>query len=105
VLREPPHNLEAEQAVIGALLIDNDAYHRVSPFLLEEHFFASEHGKLYAAAARLINAGRRATPITLKHEASDPKYLGQLAAAAVPPYMAEDMGKVICVPKSPNKNR
>ncbi|MGC2410864.1 MAG: replicative DNA helicase [Methyloceanibacter sp.] len=95
MLRIPPHNLEAEQAFIGSILIDNDVYHRVSSFLMEEHFFEPEHGKLYAAARRLINAGRRATPITLKHEASDPKYLGQLATFAVLPVMAEDMGKLI----------
>jgi len=95
MLRFPPHNLDAEQALIGSILIDNDVYHRVSSFLLQDHFFEPEHGKLYAAAGRLINAGRRATPITLKHESGDPKYLGRLAAAAIPPFTAEDMGKLI----------
>jgi replicative DNA helicase len=31
--REPPHNIEAEQALLGAVLINNDAYHRVADFL------------------------------------------------------------------------
>src|SRR5687768_15155053 len=95
MLRDPPHNLEAEQAVIGSILINNDAYWRVSSFLLEEHFFDPEHGKLYAACARLITGQRRATPITLKQEAKDPAYLGHLAAAGMTPAIAEDMGKLV----------
>src|SRR5690349_17235445 len=95
VLREPPHNLEAEQALIGSILIENDAYLRVSPFLLEEHFFEPEHGRLYTACAKLIAGGRRATPITLKHETTDPKYLGRLATAGMTPSNAEDMGKLV----------
>lgn len=95
MLRDPPHNIEAEQAVIGSILINNDAYWCVSPFLLEEHFFEPEHGKLYAACAKLITGGRRATPITLKHDATDPKYLGRLAAAGMSPSIAQDMGKLV----------
>ena len=95
MLRDPPHNLEAEQAVIGSILINNDAYWRVSSFLLEEHFFEPEHGKLYAACGKLISSGRRATPIALKHEAKDPPYLGHLAAAGLTPAVAEDMGKLV----------
>lgn len=37
--RELPHNIEAEQALLGALLINNDALDRVSDFLKPEHFF------------------------------------------------------------------
>ena len=36
--RTPPHNNEAEQALLGAILVNNNAYHRVSEFLLPEHF-------------------------------------------------------------------
>jgi replicative DNA helicase len=95
MLRDPPHNLEAEQAVIGTILINNDAYWRVSPFLLEEHFFQPEHAKLYAACVKLISGGRRATPIALKHEAKDSAYLGRLAAAGMTPAVAEDVGKLV----------
>jgi replicative DNA helicase len=95
MLRDPPHNLEAEQAVIGTILINNDAYWRVSPYLLEEHFFEPEHAKLYAACVKLIIGGRRATPIALKHEAKDPAYLGHLAAVGMTPAVAVDMGKLV----------
>ena len=95
IFREPPHNLEAEQTLLGTILINNDAYWRVSPFLLEEHFFEPEHGKLYTACAKLITGGRRVTAITLKQEAKDPAYLGHLAAAGMTPAVAEDMGKLV----------
>jgi replicative DNA helicase len=95
MLREPPHNLETEQAVIGSILINNEAYHRVSRFLLEEHFFEPEHARLYAACAKIITSGGTATPVKLKHEARDPKYLGCLATAGMTPSMADDMGKVV----------
>jgi hypothetical protein len=42
--REPPHNIEAEQALLGAMLINNDAYHRVADFLKANHFFEPLHG-------------------------------------------------------------
>ena len=37
--RQPPHNIEAEQALLGAMLINNDAFHRVADFLKANHFF------------------------------------------------------------------
>lgn len=95
MLRTPPNNIDAEQALLGSILIDNEAYHRVSPFLLEEHFFEPEHAKLYAAAAKLILSGRRATAISLKSVAQSSEYLGQLANAGLTPYMAEDMAKLV----------
>ena len=36
--REPPHNIEAEQALLGAMLINNDAFHRFADFLKANHF-------------------------------------------------------------------
>ena len=44
--REPPHNLEAEQALLGAILVNNRSYERVSEFLRPEHFADPVHGRL-----------------------------------------------------------
>ncbi len=95
MLREPPFNLEAEQQILGAILIDNEAYQRVSSFLLAEHFFEPANQKLFATLAKTIGAGRRATPVTLKHDCEDPAYAGKLAANAVTPRLAEDMGRLL----------
>ena len=64
--RTAPHNIEAEQSVLGAILVNNDAFYRVSDFLKQEHFFEPIHQTIYDTAASLIRAGKVATPVTLK---------------------------------------
>src|SRR5688572_13491468 len=104
VFRSPPHNVEAEQALLGAILVNNEACDRVSSFLKPEHFFDALHGRVYDHAAKLIWAGKRATPITLKTffqandavgELSAAQYLGRLAANATTIINAEDYGRTI----------
>ncbi len=65
-VRVPPHNYEAEMALLGAILANNRAYERVQDFLRAEHFADSIHGRIYQACERLIDRGQLATPITLK---------------------------------------
>src|ERR1039457_1540334 len=64
--RTAPHNIEAEQALLGAVLVNNDAFYRVSDFLEPNHFFEPAHQKIYDLARGLIRAGKLATPVTLK---------------------------------------
>lgn len=64
--RELPHNIEAEQALLGALLINNDALDRVSDFLKPEHFFEPLHQKIYDVVSHLIKNGKLANPVTIK---------------------------------------
>jgi len=103
-LRLPPENLEAEQALLGSILVNNAAYHRVSEFLKGEHFANALHGKLYDAVSRLIEKGQVVGVITLKtylesdeamKEAGGPAYLAGLAAASVHVIDAEQFGRVI----------
>jgi replicative DNA helicase len=64
--RAVPHNIEAEQALLGAILINNEAHDRVSGFLEPDHFYDPLHQQIYETAATLIGAGKQATPITHK---------------------------------------
>src|SRR3712207_7946261 len=64
--RVAPNNIDAEQALLGAILVNNDAYYRVSDFLEAAHFFEDLHRRIYEVATSLIKAGKVATPITLK---------------------------------------
>src|SRR3972149_6992182 len=66
LFRSAPHNIEAEQALLGAILVNNEAFYRVSDFLNPEHFFEPIHQKVYQIARDLIRAGKIATPVTLK---------------------------------------
>jgi len=103
-LRTQPHNIEAEQALLGAILINNEAYHRVSEFLRAEHFYEPVHGRIYAAIDRLIGRGRLADPLMLKaafdedealQEFDGAQYLARLARAAETILNAEDYGRLI----------
>src|SRR6188472_1861568 len=101
--RTPPSNIEAEQALLGAILVNNDAYYRVSDFLDAPHFFEDLHRRIYEVATTLIKAGKIATPITLKTFLGDQDlggmtvshYLARLAAEATTVINAEDYGRTI----------
>jgi replicative DNA helicase len=102
--RTLPNNIELEQAMLGAILIDNDAFHRVSDFLEPRHFFEPFHQKVYEIAASLLRAGKVATPITLKtflavdiniSGMTVSQYLARLAAEATAVITAADYGRAI----------
>src|SRR5690606_37291624 len=57
--RQPPHNIEAEQALLGAILINNEAMDRVAGFLEAQHFSDPLHQQIYEVAAKLIQAGKQ----------------------------------------------
>ena len=64
-LRVPPHSLEAEQSVLGGLLLDNAAWDRVGDLLVESDFYRYEHKLIYAAVCGLIACSRPADVITV----------------------------------------
>ncbi len=103
--RQAPHNLEAEQALLGAILVNNEAMDRVSAFLEPQHFYDPLHQQIYETAAKLIHVGKQATPITMRtfFETAEPisptltvpQYLGTLAGKATTIINAEDYGRTI----------
>jgi replicative DNA helicase len=102
--RQAPHNIEAEQALLGAILINNEAFDRVSAFLEPHHFFDPLHARIFDTAAKFIQSGKNATPITLKTffdneqaigQVTVPQYLGRLASHATSVINAEDYGRTI----------
>jgi replicative DNA helicase len=102
--RAAPHNIEAEQALIGAILVNNEAFYRVSDFLEPQHFYEPLHQQIYELASNLIRAGKVATPITLKtFLAGDidvgglnvTQYLARLAAEATTVINAADYGRTV----------
>ena len=62
----PPHNLQAEQNLLGALLFDNDAFERIDTQLRPEHFYDPVHGQIYEAMVRMISRGQLANTVTVK---------------------------------------
>src|SRR5471030_2508271 len=61
--RAAPHNIEVEQALLGAILVNNEAFYRVSDFLEPQHFFEPIHQKLYQVTRDLLRAGKVASPV------------------------------------------
>ncbi len=102
--RTPPHNTEAEQALLAAILVNNVAYDRVSLFLRPEHFAEGVHGRIFAAIGKLRERGQIANPVTLKNlfdqdsalqEIGGSEYLARLARSVVTIINAEDYGRTI----------
>lgn len=101
--REPPHNEEAEQTILGAVLVNNRAIERVEG-LRPEHFFDPANQKIFQAIQRMIDAGQVANPITLKAfferdrdltEIGGTEYIAKLAAAIVSVHNLQDYATVV----------
>jgi replicative DNA helicase len=102
--RLPPSNLQAEQALLGALLANNKAFERVSDFLMPEHFADPIHGQIYRAIERRVSQGQLADAITLKsefehsgvlEEVGGTAYLAQLLSAMVGIINAGEYGRAV----------
>ncbi|MFP9136986.1 replicative DNA helicase [Devosia sp. XGJD_8] len=101
--RLAPHNVEAEQALLGAILLNNDAFYRVSDFLEPVHFYEPVHRDIYEIAGKIIRAGKSADPTTIKTHLPEQllpdvtmaQYLAKLAAEATTVLNAADYGQAI----------
>jgi replicative DNA helicase len=102
--RTAPHNIEAEQSLLGAILVNNEALYRVSDFLEPEHFFEPIHQQIYDIVRSLIRTGKLASPITLKTflpadadiaGLTLAQYLARLAAEATTIINAADFGRQV----------
>src|SRR3954452_13600731 len=74
-LKVPPHSSEAEQSLLGALLLDNQAFDRVADLVTGEDFYSDDHRRLWRHIARLMEAGKPADVVTVSEsvEASENK--------------------------------
>ena len=91
VIRQLPYDVDIEQALLGAILIDNYALERVSTVLKPDHFYDPLHQRLFDAIERMWAKGHAVTPLTLKAlmeqdaglaEVGGQAYLVSLARAA-----------------------
>ena len=103
-LKEMPHNLEAEQGLLGAILLNNDVLFDISEIIDIEHFYEGIHKKIYEVINKIVSKGQLATPITLKsyfeiekslEEIGGSNYLARLANAAVSLDYAKNYAQII----------
>ncbi|MFZ4070890.1 MAG: replicative DNA helicase [Caulobacterales bacterium] len=76
-----PHSIEAEQALLGAILYDNETYNRLGDKLKPEHFYDPVHALIYERCARLIRANKLADGVTLKEQFQKEGALAQIGGA------------------------
>ena len=99
-----PISLEAEQAVLGAILFDNEIFFRISSYLKPEHFYDPVHQMIYDACQKLINGSRVADALTLDRflaeeegfiEVGGRSYLEHLAASLPSTASAGDYARIV----------
>ena len=87
-LRVPPHSVEAEQSLLGALLIDNQAFDRIADLVSGEDFYRDDHRRIWKHIQKLVEASRPADVVTVaesidasedKDKTGGPAYLAALA--------------------------
>ncbi|MBP7190447.1 MAG: replicative DNA helicase, partial [Rickettsiaceae bacterium] len=102
--RQVPANVQAEQMLLGAVMINNEVLNRVGEFLRSEHFYEPIHQKIYAAINAIIDKGISASPVSLKSMLSNDsqfeqvggsEYLSKLATISMSVINAYDYGKII----------
>ncbi|HVY83876.1 MAG TPA: replicative DNA helicase [Caulobacterales bacterium] len=80
--RAAPHNLDAEQALLGAILFDNETYNRISSRLEPKHFYDPVHGRIFAACAEMIAAGSLADGVTMRERFAKDNALKEIGGAS-----------------------
>jgi replicative DNA helicase len=99
-----PHNIEAEQQLLGVILTNNDVYDRIAALVKPEHFYEPVHQRIFEIAVARIQKNALASPVTLKgyleddaglRELGGPAYLARLAGAAISAFAARDYAQMI----------
>jgi replicative DNA helicase len=99
-----PHNIEAEQQLLGAILTNNEIYDRIAALVRAEHFFEPVHQRIFEIAVARIQKNALASPVTLKgyleddaglKELGGPAYLARIAGAAISAFAARDYSHMI----------
>ncbi len=102
--RALPHNVEAEAALLGALMVDNRIVEDVQLKLKPHHFFEPLHGRIFEAILKLVDSNRVANPVTLRplfdadesiKEVGGPSYLAQLTGSGAAVIGARDFASQI----------
>ncbi len=88
-LRVPPHSIEAEQSVLGGLLLDNAAFDKIADIISEGDFYRDEHRRIFRHISKLLERAKPADAVTVAesldlagdgNETGGLAYLGELAA-------------------------
>ena len=100
--KELPNNIEAEQAVIGSILVQNETFDEINTIVSSINFYDPMHQSIFSAIESLIYKGMLANPITLKNyfenekdELNVPEYLVKVTKFSTPPRQAIEYSRII----------
>ena len=100
--KELPNNIEAEQAVLGSILLTNEIFDEINTIISNKNFYDPMHQKIFAAIESLIFKGMLANPITLKNyfenekdEINVPEYLVKVTKFSTSTRQAIEYSKII----------
>lgn len=102
--RPLPHNISAEKALLGAILLNNRAYEAVADFLGAQHFAVGVHHDIYSVMAKMIGAGQLVDNVTMQRyfeqdetlaDIGGPAYLADLLGSAVTVINAGEYGRIL----------
>jgi replicative DNA helicase len=82
VLKVPPHSMEAEQSVVGGLMLDNTAWERIADLLSDGDFYRADHRLIYRHIARLIEHNKPADVVTVAESLESTKELASVGGIA-----------------------
>ncbi len=101
-LEEHPNNIEAEQSVIGSILLSNEIFDEINMIINNKNFYDPMHQKIFGAVEKLIYSGMLANPITLKNyfenekdELNVPEYLVKITKFSTSSRQAIEYSKLI----------
>ena len=101
-LEEHPNNIEAEQSVIGSILLSNEIFDEINMIIVSKNFYDPMHQKIFGAIEKLIYSGMLANPITLKNhfenekdELNVPEYLVKVTKFSTSSRQAIEYSKLI----------
>ena len=92
-----PHSLDSEQALIGALLMDNELLGSVDEFLKEEHFYVGVHGKIFSTIQILSEKGQVADPVSLTSYFKSADWFEELGGKQFLQHLNDNASKIINV--------
>ena len=99
--KELPNNIEAEQSVIGSILVSNEIFDEINTIISSINFYDPMHQKIFSAIESLIYKGMLANPITLKNyfenekdELNVPEYLVKITKFSTPPRQAIEYSRI-----------
>jgi len=104
VIRNIPYNIQAEQLVLGSILVNDKVLNEMQSFLLTEHFYDPLHQKVYRAMLAVIDEGHAVTPVSLSSKLDSDEqfqktggfeFLGQLTSLAIAVIRPQDYAEIV----------